>query len=365
VGRFDENSNLDALAELIGSNVNGHVKQTASDIGLSKYEPIRITDDTDVTPPDSLISIDGHLVCPKIGILTLSGPPKGGKSGVCSVFVAGSLVENPEDCDGIEGLQIAPNPEKKAVIQFDTEQPKHKQKYDVLTVLKRAGLKKCPDHYLAYNFRELGFDQFRIATEEIISEAYRRFGGVHLVIADGIADYLPDTNDLKESEALYKWLIYLINTYQCCIVAVIHTNPNSDKERGHTGSASHRRSDAVVQIKRDGDISYIDPKYLRFASISDTPKLEFQFDRDKGYHVGIGVRDVTPVDKGNQRILYLSGICSAVFGGQVSLEYDEAITAIMKASSRQIATAKKIFKEIRESDLISQGDDKRWRSVSV
>ena len=52
-----------------------------------------------------------------------------------------------------------------------------------------------------------------------------RMPEVFAVVVDGIADFIPDTNDLKESEALVRHLMGLVKMHKVVLVLVIHQNP--------------------------------------------------------------------------------------------------------------------------------------------
>ena len=46
-------------------------------------------------------------------------------------------------------------------------------------------------------------------------------------------------------------------------MVVLHTNPNSDKARGHIGSTLLRKSEAVFFVRRVGDVSIVEPQFCR------------------------------------------------------------------------------------------------------
>lgn len=84
-----------------------------------------------------------------------------------------------------------------------------------------------------------------------------------LVVIDGIADLQHNTNDLEESERIITRLMALSTEYRCHIMSVLHTNPNSDKARGHTGSALQRKAETVMYVHRVGDKSVVEPQFCR------------------------------------------------------------------------------------------------------
>jgi hypothetical protein len=101
---------------------------------LDKYSHLRITTDTVVHPPDPVISIDKATIATVGNIITISGVPKGGKSALSSIFIAGAISSDGL-YDGFLGINVSPNPVGAAVIQFDTEQAMHKQKQNLQSIL--------------------------------------------------------------------------------------------------------------------------------------------------------------------------------------------------------------------------------------
>ena len=84
-----------------------------------------------------------------------------------------------------------------------------------------------------------------------------------LVVIDGVSDLLTNTNNLEESEALVSELLTLSTIYSCHIMCVLHTNPNSDKARGHLGSTLMRKAETVIFVHRVGEMSLVEPQYCR------------------------------------------------------------------------------------------------------
>ena len=84
-----------------------------------------------------------------------------------------------------------------------------------------------------------------------------------LVVIDGIADLQRNTNDLEESDALVGALMALSTKTNTHILCVLHTNPGSDKARGHLGSALQRKAESVLYVRKVGDASIVEPQFCR------------------------------------------------------------------------------------------------------
>ena len=325
-----------------------------------KWESLRITDSTPIPPPVPVITINGETVAIEGGICTISGMPKSGKSAFTSMILAGAITTSHKG-PLLDGMIVAANTEKKAVIHFDTEQARHKPQYNHRTILKRAGLDSCPPFFRSYNIRSFSYTEYKKITDEICKAAANEHGGIHLIVIDGMAEYISDTNDLEQSKDIAAYFMNLSETYSTPIIGIIHTNKNSNTERGHLGSEVQRKSDSVIRITADGGVSYLEPVFLRYAGIGDIPRISFRYDKECGYHVGSGV--LPPKDEIDRNsISNLKAICDEIYGGQKAHRFGEAIEAIMKHTGKGISFAKGAQKNMRELELIYQDKkDKRWR----
>lgn len=328
---------------------------------LKKYDWLRITDTTPIRPPVPVITINGETISTEGNITTISGASKSGKSAFTSILIAGAISRDGILIDGLEAVHVQPNDKEKAVIHIDTEQARHKHQHNVKTILRRTGMDTCPDNLLSYNVRELDLNECAATTAGICEAAQHQFGGIHLMVIDGIADYITDVNDPIQSNAVVKFFEELAIKYSMPILVIVHTNPGSDKERGHLGSQCQRKSESVITVKTEGDISFIEPKFLRMAGKGSIPLIQFMYDKNKGYHVGCGIRTEDQDKKDSARVESIMKISAAVFGGQKAYGYNEAIEAIIKESSKGVNAAKDMFKEMKAHKMIEQGADKNWR----
>lgn len=74
------------------------------------------------------------------------------------------------------------------------------------------------------------------------------------IFLDGIRDVIGDFNDNKESSSLISECMKIATDMDCCIWAVLHENPNTDKMRGHLGTElSNKVTDTFVSIKEKKD----------------------------------------------------------------------------------------------------------------
>lgn len=113
-----------------------------------------------------------------------------------------------------------------------------------------------------------------------------------LVVIDGIADLQYNTNDLEESERIVMELMALSSIYSCHILSVLHTNPNSDKARGHVGSSLQRKAETVLYVHKVGERSVVEPQFCR-----NEPFERFAFHIENPIDEGIPVPTDMPRDE--------------------------------------------------------------------
>jgi hypothetical protein len=146
------------------------------------------------------------------------------------------------------------------VLWVDTEQSReHIQK-----ILFRINLMGC---------MPIDMDHVKILTQTLREESPEKrlsllnyaidYHRPKLVVVDGVSDLLTNSNNLEESEHLISHLLTLSSLYSCHIMCVLHTNPNSDKARGHLGSTLMRKAESVIFVHRVGETSLVEPQYCR------------------------------------------------------------------------------------------------------
>jgi hypothetical protein len=327
---------------------------------LQAFEHLRITDTTDIPPPIPIITINGEIISTECNMTTISGSSKSGKSAFTGIILAGAISMT-GNIDGLEYLEVKPNTDKKAVLHFDTEQARHKHQSNLKSILKRANYSTCPEYFLSYNIRALDIAVYQEATLKICEAANASCGGVHLIVIDGIADFISDVNETVPANAIVKFFEDLAIKFNCPLITIVHTNPGSDKERGHLGSQCQRKSESVLSIKNEDDISFMEPKLLRMAGKGDIPILQFAYNKDKGYHVGLGVKSTGDDAKQEKHRAELQKVAIKVFGGQKSFLYNDAYKEIIERNGFGIGKAKRFLSEMNELNIIYQDDSKYYR----
>lgn len=203
--------------------------------------------------PTPVIDLEGTTIASEGNLSAIVGEAKSKKTFLCSAIVGDMLRIRSDRNFGITRRMCR-------VLWLDTEQSElHARK------VARRILDLCespvPDEHPLFKMltlRELCPIERRSMLYKAI-EVYKP----KLVVIDGISDLQHNTNDLEESEQIITELMAL-STLNCChIMCVLHTNPGSDKARGHTGSALQRKAESVLYVRKVGEVSVVEPQFCR------------------------------------------------------------------------------------------------------
>lgn len=287
----------------------------------------------DHVPMNEAILNQGETRLMSVGDLSvITGQPKSRKTflvtAICSAFLSP---------DGYLGLTPAI---VGKLLLIDTEQSKP----FVLSVIKRIYRIlewDYNDHHdneiNVLTLRELTASERLIALEEAIVKFNPK-----LVVVDGFADLLSDTNSLEESTKKVSILMRFSSQYNCHICSVVHTNPNSDKMRGHTGSELQRKSETVLLVTKSEDITTVSPQFCRNLEFS---KFSFRID-SSGLPVAC---DYTPSPEDNTRILFES-----IFLASDSYTYNDLKTEVMRRASIKNTAAENRIKKGIQAGIIQK-----------
>ncbi len=218
-----------------------------------KIEPYILRADHRLPQLRPVVKRGDALICSEGNISAVVGEAKSKKTFLCTAIVGSMLELQATRQFGIEHRFCR-------VLWIDTEQSReHIQKVLFrINLLSRLPLDSSLPHILTQTLREES-PKVRMQLMRYAIEYHKP----KLVVIDGVSDLLTNTNNLEESEALVAELLTLSTAYSCHIMCVLHTNPNSDKARGHLGSTLMRKAETVLFVHRVGDISLVEPQYCR------------------------------------------------------------------------------------------------------
>ena len=181
---------------------------------------------------------------------------------------------------------------------------------------------------------------------------YYQFGGIQMVVIDGVADLVRCANDEAESVGIIYELYRLTGIYQTCIVCVLHFIPNGMKLRGHLGSELQRKAAAILSIERDDDpqISVVKALKVRDGSPLDIPLVQFSWDKEMGMHTFIGEKPKEEKDK--RKEMELTGVARTIFSKQRFCTYVDLCEQIQSILDVKERTAKSYIKFMRDKEII-------------
>lgn len=335
---------------------------------LEDFDALRITKEKDFPATPPTITIGGARVAAPANITPVTAESKGGKTALGSVLVAGAISKDGL-IDGFSDIEVVPNIEGRAVIHIDTEQSESDQQYNLVTALRRAGFETTPDYYLSYNIGTLPLAEYQTFTSEVFRLANDKFHGIHLVVIDGVADYIQSVNDEAEANNIILYFRQLAQDYHCPIVLVVHLNENAGKNndtmpRGHLGRQAVRKGYCQLNITKNGDISTLQVLRARKAGTANTPLVSFSYNVERGYHTSVDANEVRYEKESKKAIgemLKYEQVAREVFTGQKSFSHKDTITAIMKVASRKSTAAKEYLKTMLGWDIVEQGIDGNYR----
>jgi hypothetical protein len=250
------------------------------------------------------------------------------------------------------GTVILPNTGQKAVILYDTEQSEVQLYKNISVILKRGKITAMPDYFKAYCLTTISRKERMQAIIQSMDKFYYQFGGIQMVVIDGIADLVRCANDEGESIGIIDELYRLAGIYKTCIVCVLHFIPNGMKLRGHLGSELQRKAAAILSIERDEEpqISVVKALKVRDGSPLDVPLIQFAWNKELQMHTFIGEK--TKEEKEKRKETELANVAKTIFSTQRFCTYVELCEKIQSILDVKERTAKSYIRFMREKELI-------------
>jgi len=300
---------------------------------------------------ERLISINDVPLGTQGNLLGITGGEGTGKSNYVGSLIAGTVRHTGFSIDSL-GTTILPNFNNKAVLLYDTEQSEVQLYKNISCILNRGKLTVMPDYFKAYSLTSMSRKERMQAIIQSMDRYYYQFGGIQMVVIDGIADLVRSANDEAESIGIIDELYRLAGIYKTCIVCVLHFVPNGMKLRGHLGSELQRKAAAILSIEKDENpqISVIKALKVREGSPLDVPIVQFSWNRELGMHTYFGEK--TKEEKEKRKEIELTHVAKTIFSKQrfcTYLDLCEQIQSILEVKDR---TAKSYIKFMRDKEIV-------------
>ena len=303
-----------------------------------------------VSVNDVPLGTQGNLLC-------ITGGEGTGKSNYVAALIAGAV--KPENAEGIDtlGISIEGNPKGKAVLFYDTEQSEVQLYKNVSTLLRRCGRDTMPEWFKAYCLTGMSRKERLKSIVLSMDKFHYQYGGIHLVVIDGIADLIRCANDEAESIAVVEELYRLAGIYNTCIVTVLHFIPNGLKLRGHLGSELQRKAAAILSIEKDTKpaVSVVKALKVRDGSPLDVPLMQFAWDKEKAMHAYLGEKPKEEKDRRKEEELV--AVARELFSRKRFIGYMELSEELQAAFEVKERTAKSYIRFMREKEIIVKSPD--------
>jgi len=196
----------------------------------------------DVKAPETVLQIGDKPTFTRGNISCISGKAKSRKSFLIALF-AGELIK--ENCK---------------VLLIDTEQGTYhitKSAHRILQLAEISLFEKS-DNFIVLALREKDTKERRELTEQAI-----KYYTPDIVFIDGIRDLIYSINDEHEATEIINLLMRLSSEQNTHICSVLHENKGDNNTRGHIGTELMNKSEAVISVTKDGDLSKVEPKYCK------------------------------------------------------------------------------------------------------
>lgn len=310
-------------------------------------------------PPvaQTIVSVNGVPLGTQGNLLCITGGEGTGKSNYVAALIAGAV--KPENAEGIDtlGISIEGNPKGKAVLFYDTEQSEVQLYKNVSTLLRRCRRDTMPEWFKAYCLTGMSRKERLKSIVLSMDRFHYQYGGIHLVVIDGIADLIRCANDEAESIAVVEELYRLAGIYNTCIVTVLHFIPNELKLRGHLGSELQRKAAAILSIEKDSNpaVSVVKALKVRDGSPLDVPLMQFAWDKDKEMHAYLGEKPKEEKDRRKEEELV--AVARELFSRKRFIGYMELSEELQAAFDVKERTAKSYIRFMREKEIIVKSPD--------
>ena len=252
----------DALIELAKQVAANDPNSLEFELREERILPFKVDITKPFFEPKPMITIDGASVATAGNISAIVGESKSKKTFLATAIVASAMAYPFSGSRAFENVSnCIRNNVDITVLWLDTEQSQAHVRKVIDRINTITGIYRCePDdcRLNVFALRELEPRERR----DLLRDALFCLRPT-LVVIDGVADLLYDSNDLRESEGLVGELMALSTAYNCHIINILHTNPGTDKARGHIGSSLQRKSESVLYVHKVDHTSIVEPQFCR------------------------------------------------------------------------------------------------------
>lgn len=148
--------------------------------------------------------------------------------------------------------------DKKTCLVFDTEQSNADISQFLKRVYKLAAV-GLTDNIETYGLRVLPPAERLFVIERKLYAA----DNLGIVVIDGIRDLISDINSAEEATMITSKLLKWTEELNIHIIVVLHQNKADNNARGHLGTEIINKSESVISIEKDDNISVVKSEFCR------------------------------------------------------------------------------------------------------
>ena len=126
------------------------------------------------------------------------------------------------------------------------------------------GCKDIGGRVRAYSLREMDVSE-RLSFVERVSQEHSPTA----VFVDGIADTIPDFNDIEQSQEAIQRMMAMSARLHCAVIFILHTNKADNNMKGHLGTLATQKCADVFQVEKKGNIFHVSESESRNLPIKD------------------------------------------------------------------------------------------------
>lgn len=321
----DLGNELVAMAEKTG---NGKAKAITEQLEARLFKQA-----SEPPPLRTIYSLKECTISTPGNLTAISAAIKAGKSAVIGAMLA-SVMTKGRDGDML-GF-TSRNPKGHALLHFDSEQSPEDHWHAVDRSLKRAGLASPPPWFYSYCLTGFGCEKAWECVQQAARTATATHGGMHSILIDGVADLVHNVNDPSECNDFVASLHDMAIKSDCPIIGIIHTNPGSDKTRGHLGSQLERKAETNLRLEKKDEVTTMWSDKQRRAPIPKHLGPQFEYSTAEGMHISCVTRKNAAEDKKREA---LSILADEVFIGYPSMKYSDIKITLMRVAKIADKTA--------------------------
>ncbi len=284
---------------------------------------------------------------------SLISKPGTGKSSICEAIIAKYI--NPE-CDGL-GFKVSLKGFRNKILYIDGERTIFDTWKSWERMMERGELSKpkIDKRVIIVNFKAIGVNE-RI---EFATNVLTKNNDLGLIIFDGAADFVIDTNSINEATLFKDW----VNTFNPLIstLTTLHTNPTDDKGRGHLGGEIMRRSESILLLRKiDKNTREITAnfKYGKIRNDDDNVSHYYSWNDDKGMFLSTEYTPANKKDNSKKHKELLKKILE--YTGKDELTNSDILQSLMNMRKESTKAANEKYIQRNLITLRNNGND-NWK----